>query len=82
MQNIGVLLFYIPAGKGEPLILGRANDREVFAGAAAAAIREAEISARTIDDPVLAAAQVEELGRLRKLLSMLVPGDGLRALVM
>jgi hypothetical protein len=82
MQSVGVLLFYIPAGEGEPLILGRANDREVFAGAAAAAIREAEVSARTIQDPVLAAARVEELGRLRRLLSMLVPADKLHKLVM
>ena len=56
MQNVGVLLFYIPAGEGKPLILGRANDREVFAGAAVAAIREAELSARTVQDPVLATA--------------------------
>ena len=82
MQSVGVLLFYIPAGEGEPLILGRANDREVFAEAAAAAIREAEVSARTIQDPVLATARLEELGRLRKLLSMLVPADKLHSLVM
>jgi hypothetical protein len=73
MQNVGVLLFYIPDGGEKPLIIGQVSDRDIFAGAAAAAIREAEASARTIEDPVLAAAQTQELCRLRKLLSILVP---------
>jgi hypothetical protein len=71
MPTIGVLLFYIPTGEGKPLILGHSNDQDIFASAAAAAIREAEISTQLISDPVLAAAQAEELQRLRKLLSLL-----------
>jgi hypothetical protein len=82
IMSRGVLLYYIPGEGRSPLILGKVTDCNVFAGAAEAAIREAENQARTETDPVLAAAQLEEAGRLRKLLALLTPSIPRSAVVM
>jgi hypothetical protein len=73
MRNVGVLLYYLPVDGGKPLILGKATNHEIFTEAAGAALCEIEGQVRDQRDPVLAAAQVEELNRLRNLLSLLVP---------
>jgi hypothetical protein len=78
----GVLLYYIPGEGRSPLILGKATDCQIFAGAAEAAIREAESQASTESDPTLAAAQLEEVSRLRKLLALLTPVIPASAVVM
>jgi hypothetical protein len=84
MQNTGVLLYYIPGEGKPPLILGKSTDYGVFLGAASAAIQEAEGQARKLtgEDPILAAAQLQEVGRLRELLSLLVPSLGNHAPVL
>jgi hypothetical protein len=78
MQNTGVLLYYIPGNGNPPLIFGKSTDHHVFLRAATAAIAELEQQARKLDseDPILAAAQCQEVSRLRQLPALLAPSLG------
>jgi len=72
--NVSLLLVYEPAG-GRPLTVARVADRRMLLDAAQIAIVTAEQRAEELAaaDSVLGEVERAEAGRLRKVLSLLVP---------
>lgn len=73
--NVSLLLVYEPVG-GRPLTVARVDDRAMLLDAAQLAILAAEKRAEDLAaaDRVLGELERAEAGRLRKVLSLLVPG--------
>ena len=72
--NVSLLLVYEPAG-GRPLTVARVHDRRMLLDAAQIAIIAAEQRAEELAaaDRVLGEVERAEAGRLRRVLSILVP---------
>ncbi len=72
--NVSLLLVYEPAG-GRPLTVARVSDPRMLVDAAQVAIVAAERRAEELTeaDRVLGEVEWAEAGRLRKVLSLLVP---------
>src|SRR5215471_7397363 len=73
-MNVMLAILYAPEGQ-KPLSIARVYDRALLSAVAERAIREAEMSANNLtdDDPTLAAVQLEEANKLRRVLGLLLP---------
>src|SRR4051812_47837219 len=72
-MNVVLAILYAPEGH-KPLAIARVNDRGLLAAVAERAIREAEVMAAELmnDDPTLGTLQLEEVNKLRRVLSLLL----------
>jgi hypothetical protein len=73
-MNVVLAIMYAPDGQ-RPLAIARVNDRALLAVAAEKAIHEAEKTATELmeGDPTLGSIQLEEVNKLRRVFSMLLP---------
>jgi hypothetical protein len=73
-MNVMLAILYAPEGQ-KPVSVARIHDRALLSAAAEEAIREAEATANELmsDDPTLAALQLEEANKLRRVLGLLLP---------
>jgi len=73
-MNVVLAILYAPEGE-RPLSIARIYDRNLLSEAAEKAIHEAEAKASELkeSDPTLGALQLEEAGKLRRVLGMLLP---------
>jgi hypothetical protein len=73
-MNVMLAILYAPEGQ-QPLSIARVYDRALLAAAAEKAVREAEVTASEImeNDPTLGSLQLEEVNKLRRVLSLLLP---------
>jgi hypothetical protein len=73
-MKLGLYITLEPA-EGKPVTLARVSDRSLLTGAARTAIREAEekVELMAAEDEVLGTLQLQEAGRLRKALELVIP---------
>lgn len=73
-MNVVLAIIYAPEGQ-QPLAIARVHDRALLSAVAERAVREAEATAKVLmeDDPTLGALQLEEVNKLRRVLSLLLP---------